>query len=87
MIIQNYTEIERSMLLALVSSPVFKVLEKVINEDREECLNRLASEKSMDEIRRLQGRVEGCQVLKNVPKLLAQYEVDRQAKESKKLKA
>lgn len=83
----NYTEAERGMLLAFVQSPLHRLLEKVIEEDRRECLERMATEKSVEDFRRLQGRVEGCMALKNVPKIIARLEIEKKAAEDAKNKS
>jgi hypothetical protein len=79
--LKNYTDDERSLLLALIGSPVYRVLLKVANEDRMACLEQMATEKDKDQILRLQGRALGCQYFKNAPKIIAQFEVERQAAE------
>jgi hypothetical protein len=79
-IIQNYTENERAMLFALTQSPAFKILQKVIDEDRMECLAAIANEKDYGTIRELQGRILGCKALENVPKLIARFEQDQKVR-------
>lgn len=68
------------MLIALVQSPVYALLLKIANEDRQDCLELMASQKDKDEILRLQGRALGCTYIKNAPKMLAQFQVELETK-------
>jgi hypothetical protein len=76
---------EKSLLAALVQSPAFKVLEKIVENDVTQSKNLLVHADDIQAIHRLQGRIVGAQLIKSIPNLLAhQHNKQKVAAEKKK---
>jgi hypothetical protein len=64
------TDDEMRQIDALVASPVFGVLRKVLHGYRKHIESMLVTETSHPELMRLQGRVMGIRMIENVPDIL-----------------
>lgn len=79
------TEDEKAHLEALIHSPGFLVLKKVMFEQRNHMYLALAQAESMADIQKLQGKIDGLNRLITVPEMLAAKE--RKLKEADKAQA
>lgn len=67
------TEAEMAMLEALIDSPAYKVLRKIVKVESDKLLNSLRTEASITEINRIQGRIVGVESIANVPFALVSH--------------
>lgn len=69
----DLTESEMAMLEALIDSPAYKVLRKIVKGESDKLLNMLRTESSITEINRVQGRIVGTEAIANIPLALVTH--------------
>ncbi len=65
-------ENDLEMVEALVKSPAFAALVRVIEAQKQPLIAALVQSKDPDEVKQLQGRIQGMNMLANIPTLLTQ---------------
>ena len=80
------TDDEVLTLETLIQSPAYSLMLKVVNIDREKTLSELATQKDPVAIYRLQGRIAGANVIKNLPVMIVQHSRREALKDEKKKK-
>lgn len=77
------TEAEMAMLEALVDSPAYKVLRKIVKAESDQLLNMLRTETSITTINQIQGRIVGTESIATIPWNLVHHRKQTQAKAKK----
>lgn len=72
------------MLEALIKSPVFAALKRLLEGYRKECFSKLCSSKDTHEIYQTQGRIIGMQVVEGLPGIVVRQRAERVKREEEK---
>lgn len=84
----NLTEEEKLILRAFVESSAFRVMCKIMEAEAKSCESQLLTSNNMNDVCRLQGRINGVRVLQNLPVFEAKKaEAEAKKKEEEQARA